>query len=561
MRSVARPRGREAVRVSPPAAGLRNRRRPPRRPRRRCPRHGSGCARSSSPGALVRTFRCSSVPIITGCIATCRCCGASSPSSSPATRCASPAPMPRSRRWPVRPRRLGRVPVSCASRTPSTWVLQGTHSYPRSPQAPQQRDRAGARAPRGAARRARRRRRSPRARSPSPGPLLLTNHFHDSICGTVSDVVARTMETRFAAVEAAGKEITRRALHRIVGHDPDQRTRRIRRSCGPGSSSGIRPPRPRGGVVLARISAFRRDVLVGPPGDRVARVGSDPSCLGAGLTATKCFPLQVIAASAPPSVSTPIITIPISTRSRSATVAMAAPADPWAGLSASHSAPSRGRIRGLTRLASPRRLPPVALGTSPSHNDLVARRLFCGAGASTFTISSATSASPASSRSSASPTVAIPTPGVPTGRERVLGPGRPGRPSRHRLRPAVWRTRGGLVGSHARHRPGFDLRLTVQLFAGQPHRALPAAPRQSRGRIIVSVSACRWVSMASRSSPAPSSARCVRDRPDLDGSPLEAARRTAPGAPVRRGRRATIVASPSWHPVSSRPSGSTATCT
>jgi hypothetical protein len=26
--------------------------------------------------------------------------------------------------------------------------------------------------------------------------------------------------------------------------------------------------------VLARISAFRRDVLVGPPGDRIARLGS-----------------------------------------------------------------------------------------------------------------------------------------------------------------------------------------------------------------------------------------------------------------------------------------------
>ena len=51
---------------------------------------------------------------------------------------------------------------------------------------------------------------------------LLANHFHDSICGTVSDVVARSMENRFADVEAAGKEITRRAMHRIIGHDPDQ---------------------------------------------------------------------------------------------------------------------------------------------------------------------------------------------------------------------------------------------------------------------------------------------------------------------------------------------------
>ena len=81
------------------------------------------------------------------------------------------------------------------------------------------------------------------------------------------------METRFADVEAAGKEIARRAMHRIVGHDPDRARE---------NSPRIRPrlvlwnpaARPRGGVVLARISAFRRDVLVGPPDNRTPRTGS-----------------------------------------------------------------------------------------------------------------------------------------------------------------------------------------------------------------------------------------------------------------------------------------------
>jgi len=175
---------------------------------------------------------------------------------------------------------------------PSTWVLQGTH---------------GTRAPH-------KRRNSEielaleriaaplaalaggvdlRASLAFAWTLLLTNHFHDSICGTVSDVVARTMETRFAAVEAAGKELTRRALHRVVGHDPD-RARDLPAEVRPRLVLWNPAARPRGGVVLARISAFRRDVLVGPPGDRVPRVGNDPlpSALALG---DQVFPLQVIA--------------------------------------------------------------------------------------------------------------------------------------------------------------------------------------------------------------------------------------------------------------------------
>ncbi|MBP2647110.1 MAG: glycoside hydrolase, family 38 [Gemmatimonadetes bacterium] len=121
---------------------------------------------------------------------------------------------------------------------------------------------------------------------------LLQNHFHDSICGTVADTVARTMETRFADVEAAGKEIARRAIHRIVAHDPDRARE---------NSPRIRPrlvlwnpaARPRGGVVLARISAFRRDVLVGPPDNRTPRTGS--AALPAVLArADERFTLQVL---------------------------------------------------------------------------------------------------------------------------------------------------------------------------------------------------------------------------------------------------------------------------
>lgn len=121
---------------------------------------------------------------------------------------------------------------------------------------------------------------------------LLANHFHDSICGTVSDDVARTMETRFTAVEAAGREVTRRALHRVIGHDPD-RAREDPEQVEPRLVLWNPAARPRGGVVIARISAFRRDVLVGPPSDRTPRVGTAalPKALGGN---GQTFPLQVI---------------------------------------------------------------------------------------------------------------------------------------------------------------------------------------------------------------------------------------------------------------------------
>lgn len=100
---------------------------------------------------------------------------------------------------------------------------------------------------------------------------LLENHFHDSICGTVSDPVARTMAERCAAVAAAGREVARRAAWRVLGHDPD-RARRDPGSVRPRLALWNPAARQRGGVVLARLTVFRRDVLVGPPSGRTARV-------------------------------------------------------------------------------------------------------------------------------------------------------------------------------------------------------------------------------------------------------------------------------------------------
>jgi alpha-mannosidase len=249
---------------------------------------------------------------------------------------------------------------------PSTWVLQGTHST----RAPLKRRNSEIEV-------ALERLAAPlvalaggddlRASLAFAWTLLLTNHFHDSICGTVSDVVARTMDTRFAAVEAAGKEVARRALHRIVGHDPD-RARDHPSAVSPRLVLWNPAVRPRGGVVLARISAFRRDVLVGPPGDRVPRVGTDP--LPAALVrGEEQFPLQVIARELTTERFDADRHYPDLDEVEAATVAFAAPELPgmsFITLSTPPSSPSSPFPSSPPR--PPRPSPPT---TSPCKNDLV----------------------------------------------------------------------------------------------------------------------------------------------------------------------------------------------
>jgi alpha-mannosidase len=96
-------------------------------------------------------------------------------------------------------------------------------------------------------------------------------HFHDAIAGCASDLVAQAMEVRFDDAEAAAREVVRTALDRLAGHDPD-----LARARGPEGSRLLvwnAAARARGGVVLAEITFFRRDVPVGPPGGRKPRAG------------------------------------------------------------------------------------------------------------------------------------------------------------------------------------------------------------------------------------------------------------------------------------------------
>ncbi len=110
------------------------------------------------------------------------------------------------------------------------------------------------------------------------GPLrlawrtLLQNQFHDSISGCTSDPVALAVEERFREVAGMAGEIGRRALHRVLGHDPD-RAREDPARVRPRLVLWNPAPRAREGVVLADLGCFRRDVLVGPPGDRIPGEG------------------------------------------------------------------------------------------------------------------------------------------------------------------------------------------------------------------------------------------------------------------------------------------------
>lgn len=113
---------------------------------------------------------------------------------------------------------------------------------------------------------------------------LVQCHFHDAIAGTASDEVAQAMTTRFNDVDAIAGETIRTSSHALVGHDADAAR----------EGAEVRPrlhfwnpaARPRGGVVLAEVTAFLGDVPVGPPGVRKARRGPGfrPFALGSGGT-------------------------------------------------------------------------------------------------------------------------------------------------------------------------------------------------------------------------------------------------------------------------------------
>ena len=115
---------------------------------------------------------------------------------------------------------------------------------------------------------------------------LLRCQFHDTLCGTTGDAVARRVATRFESVAALAREVMRGAVHELAGYDPDDS--RERDTPEPRGTLVLWNPaaRQRGGVVLADLTMFRSDVPVGPPapGRPAPRAGQGfrPFALAAG---------------------------------------------------------------------------------------------------------------------------------------------------------------------------------------------------------------------------------------------------------------------------------------
>lgn len=121
---------------------------------------------------------------------------------------------------------------------------------------------------------------------------LLRCQFHDTLAGTCSDAVAREQDVRLTNVAAMGRELVRRSIDALTGHEPD------RARTEPGAIPTLllwNPvPRTRQSVVLAEITAFRSEVLVGPPSGRQPRLGPGFGPFALADRAGALRPVQVL---------------------------------------------------------------------------------------------------------------------------------------------------------------------------------------------------------------------------------------------------------------------------
>lgn len=122
---------------------------------------------------------------------------------------------------------------------------------------------------------------------------LVQSQFHDTICGTTSDAVARQAGQRLDTVQAYADEVIRSAAFALVGHDPD-RARERPEGQSPALVLWNPTPHARGGVVIADCTFFRRDVLVGPPGPRKPRTGPGAQAFSLRAARGHPVPLQVL---------------------------------------------------------------------------------------------------------------------------------------------------------------------------------------------------------------------------------------------------------------------------
>ena len=101
---------------------------------------------------------------------------------------------------------------------------------------------------------------------------LVECQFHDTLGGCASDLVADEQSVRLAAVAAMAGEVTREAMASLTGHDADL-ARRQPHHAVPALLLWNPVPRARGGIVIADVTSFCGDIIVGPPSGRRPRSG------------------------------------------------------------------------------------------------------------------------------------------------------------------------------------------------------------------------------------------------------------------------------------------------
>jgi 2-O-(6-phospho-alpha-D-mannosyl)-D-glycerate hydrolase len=124
---------------------------------------------------------------------------------------------------------------------------------------------------------------------------LVRTQFHDTIAGCTADAIAVAAEHRLTEVAAYAAELTRGGLMDLAGHDPD-----VQRERADGSEPRLvlwnPAPRARGGVTVADVTMFRRDVLVGPPSaGRLPRQGPGYRPFAFYGQEGRAIPVQVLA--------------------------------------------------------------------------------------------------------------------------------------------------------------------------------------------------------------------------------------------------------------------------
>ncbi len=121
---------------------------------------------------------------------------------------------------------------------------------------------------------------------------LVQCQFHDTIGGCAADAVVQEARLRLADASVLADAAAERALHALVGHDPDRAR---------DSPEDVRPrlvlwnpvARARTGLVVTELTWFRRDLSIGPPGGRLPREAAAPAAFSL-RAASGDVPVQIL---------------------------------------------------------------------------------------------------------------------------------------------------------------------------------------------------------------------------------------------------------------------------